>query len=88
LVLIGFFDLAQFFSRSARFFSGLGSIRFFWFQAYKTKIEPNRSVFQNSNRFNWFFSRFGFFSYFFSSFLGLISFLIFLLPRIIFWNWM
>jgi hypothetical protein len=29
LVLIGFFDLAQFFSRSARFFSGLGSIRFF-----------------------------------------------------------
>jgi ATP-dependent Zn protease len=48
LVWLGFFiffGFARFFSRSAQFFSGLGSIRFFWFQAYKTKIKPNRSVF-------------------------------------------
>ena len=27
------------------FFFGLGLVRFFWFQAYKTETEPNRSVF-------------------------------------------
>jgi hypothetical protein len=27
------------------FFCGLGSVRFFRFQAYKTETEPNRSVF-------------------------------------------
>jgi hypothetical protein len=44
-------------------FFGLGSV---WFYAYKTKTEPNQSVFfLNSNWFNRFFSRFGFFSFFF-----------------------
>jgi hypothetical protein len=46
-------------------FFGLGSVRFFWFQAYKIETEPNRLVFLNFNRFNRVFSRFGFFSYFF-----------------------
>jgi hypothetical protein len=38
--------LARFFNL-ARFFSGLGSVRFgfFLFQAYKIETEPNRSVF-------------------------------------------
>jgi hypothetical protein len=27
------------------FFSGFGSVRFFWFFAYKTETEPNRPVF-------------------------------------------
>jgi hypothetical protein len=28
------------FSGLARFFFGLGLVRFFWFQAYKTETEP------------------------------------------------
>jgi len=58
-------------------FSGLGSVRFL---AYKAKTEPNRTepvgflkILIDC------FSRFGFFSYFFSGFLGLISFSVFLL---------
>jgi len=47
--LAWFFGLAQFLSGLARFFfpvfSGLGSVRFFRFQAYKTETEPNWSVF-------------------------------------------
>jgi hypothetical protein len=48
-VWLGFFCLARFFwfgsifFGSARFFFfGLGSIRFFQFQAYKTETKPNR----------------------------------------------
>jgi hypothetical protein len=38
-VWLGFFNLALFFL----VFSGLGSVWFFWFQAYKTGTEPNRT---------------------------------------------
>ena len=58
-VWLSFFGLAQFFwfglvfsvqlcfgSVCFRFFLfGFSSVRFFWFRAYKTKTEPNRSVF-------------------------------------------
>jgi hypothetical protein len=37
--------LARFFPILARFFFGFGSVRFFWFFAYKTETEPNRPVF-------------------------------------------
>jgi hypothetical protein len=47
------------------FFSGLGSVRFFWFQAYKTETNRTDQFFQNFNWFNQFFSRFGFFGFFF-----------------------
>jgi len=53
--------LAQFFSGLARFFSGLGSVQFFRFQAYKTETEP-AGFFKILIGF---FSRFGFFGYFF-----------------------
>jgi hypothetical protein len=56
----------------------LGSVRFFRFQAYKTKIKPV-GFFKILIGLICFFSRFSFFSYFFSNFLGLINFLIFLL---------
>jgi hypothetical protein len=52
------------------FFSGFGSVRFFQFQAYKTKTEPIGFF----KILIGFFLRFGFFGYFFSSFLGLIGF--------------
>jgi len=55
----------------------LGSVRFFQFYAYKIKTKPNQSVF--SKILIGFFSQFNFFSYFFSSFFDLISFLVFLL---------
>jgi hypothetical protein len=42
-VLARFFGLTQFFS--GFFWFGFGLVRFFRFQAYKTKTEPNRSVF-------------------------------------------
>jgi len=44
LVWLGFFRFGSFFLVWLGFF-GLDSVRFFWFQAYKTEIEPNRSVF-------------------------------------------
>jgi len=72
--------LARFFSGLAWFFFrfGFGSVWFFWFRLIKPK--PNRSVFQNFNRFNWIFFTVRFFLlFFFSGFLGLISFLVFLL---------
>ena len=64
-VCLGFFRFNSVFSGLARFFFGLGSVRFFWFQAYKT--EPvsffkiligffHSSVF--SVIFFWFFSFF------------------------------
>jgi len=80
---LGFLGFFRFGSILARFFFwffvGFGLVRFFWFFAYKTK--PNRTgwFFQKFNRFNRFFFQFGFFNYFFSSFLGLISFPVFLL---------
>jgi hypothetical protein len=38
--------LARFFWFGSVFFRfGFGSVSLFWFQAYKTEIEPNRSVF-------------------------------------------
>ena len=43
--LTRFFQFGSVFSGFARFFSGLGSVRFFRFQAYKTKTEPNWPVF-------------------------------------------
>jgi hypothetical protein len=67
----------------AQFFSGFGSVRFFQFQAYKTKTEPV-GFFKILIGLIGFYSRFDFFGYFFSSFLGLFGFLIFLLtPTII-----
>ena len=60
-----------------------GSVRFFQFQAYKTKTEPV-GFFKILIGLIGFYSRFDFFGYFFSSFLGLFGFLIFLLtPTII-----
>jgi hypothetical protein len=52
-----------------------GSVRFFRFQAYQTETEPVGFL----KILIGFFSRFGFFGYFFSGFLGLISFSVFLL---------
>jgi hypothetical protein len=43
-IWLGFLDLDRFFWFNSVFFRfGFGLVRFFWFQAYKTK--PNRSVF-------------------------------------------
>jgi hypothetical protein len=67
--------LARFFSGLSRVFSGLGSILFFRFQAYKTETEPVGFL----KILIGFFSLFDFFSYFFSGFLGLIGFSDFLL---------
>jgi hypothetical protein len=44
-VWLGFFGLAQFWLGFFSIFFGWGSVRFFRFQACKTKTEPNRSVF-------------------------------------------
>jgi hypothetical protein len=52
-----------------------GSVRFFWFFAYKTETEP-ADFFKILIGF---FFRFGFFGYLFSGFLGLIGFSVFLL---------
>ena len=65
--------LALFFGL-ARFFSGLGSVQFFRFQAYKTKTEPVGFLKILID----FFSQFGFLVIF-SCFLNLISFLVFFL---------
>jgi hypothetical protein len=67
-VWLDFFVLARFFP-----------VWFFRFHTYKTKTEPNRSVFKNFNRFNRFFFTVRFFQIFFFNFLCSISFLIFLL---------
>ena len=69
----------------ARFFSGFFLFRFgliFQFQAYKTKTE-SAGFFKILIGLICFFSRFSFFGYFFSSFLGLIIFFIFLLTPIL-----
>ena len=75
LIWLYFFDLARFFSNLSRVFSGLGSVLFFRFQTYKTETELV-GFFKILIDF---FSRFGFFSYFFSGFLDLIGFSNFLL---------
>ena len=67
------------FSGLARFFVGFGLVRFGFLV-----IKPKRTgrFFQKFNRFNRFFFLFGFFDYYFSGFLDLIGFPIFLLtPR-------
>jgi len=79
--LAQFFSLARFFSVWLGFFwffSGLGSVWFFWFQVYKTETE-SVGFFKILIGLIGFFSRFGFFGYFFSGFLGLIGFWVFLL---------
>jgi hypothetical protein len=38
------FGFGSVFSSLARFFSGLGSVQFFRFQAYKTETKSNRSI--------------------------------------------
>jgi hypothetical protein len=65
-VLVRFFLFSSVFSQFGSFFFGLGSVRLFQFQAYKTK--PNRTgwFYQNFNRI---FSQFDFFNYFFLIFL-------------------
>jgi len=89
-VWLGFFGLARFwlgFSGLARFGSvffpvfclfRFGSVRFFQFFVYKTETEP-AGFFKNLIGLVGFFFRFGFFGCFFSGFLGLIDFLVFLL---------
>jgi len=67
--------LARFFQFWLGFFSIWVRFGFFWFQIYKTETEPIGFF----KILIGFFSRFNFFSYFFSGFLGLISFSVFLL---------
>jgi hypothetical protein len=65
--LAWFFGFGSVFSGLARFFSGFfgfGSVRFFRFQTYKTKIEPVKFF----KILIGFFLRFYFFNYFFSVF--------------------
>jgi hypothetical protein len=61
--------LARFFSGLAQFFSGIFSVwvwfGFFGFRLIKPKPNQTGRFFQNFNRFNRFFSRVGFFGYFF-----------------------
>jgi len=73
-----FFGLARFFFR---LFVGFGSFRFGFFGCLFIKPKPNRTgrFFQKFNRFNRFFFSVRFFRLFFSGFLGLIGFPIFLL---------
>ena len=78
---LGFFGLARFFRFGSvffRFFVGFGSVRLGFFLI---KPKPNRTgrFFQKFNRFNRFFFSVRFFQLFFSGFLGLIGFPIFLL---------
>jgi hypothetical protein len=74
LVWLGFFGLARFFLVWLGFFRfGFDSVRFFQFQTYKTETEAI-GFFKNLIGF---FSQFGFFCYFFTGFLGLISFSVF-----------
>jgi len=70
---LSFFGLARLFFW---FFVRFGSVRFFRFFAYKTETEL-AGFFKNLIGF---FFRFGFFGYFFSSFLGLIGFSVFFSP--------
>jgi len=84
---LGFFSLARFFHFGSvcflvfLIFFSLGSVRFvfFYFRLIKPKSNWIGWFFQNSNRF---FFTVRFFLLFFSSFLGLINFLIFLLTPI------
>ena len=61
----------------------LGSVRFGYFDF--RLIKPNRTgrFLQNFNQFNRVFSRFGFFSCFFSSFLNFFGFSVFFSPLIL-----
>ena len=68
----GFFNLTRFFQFNSVFLFGSVFfsffsvwVRFCFFGFRLIKPKPNRSVFKNSNRFNRFFSWFGFFCYFF-----------------------
>ena len=78
---LGFSGFGSVFSVLARFFVGFGSVRFFWFFAYKTGTEP-AGFFKNLIGLIGFFFRFGFFGYFFFSFLGLIGFPVFFSPLV------
>jgi hypothetical protein len=78
-VWLGFSGLAQFFGL-ARFFSGFFSVRFgsvFPVPDLKNRTEPV-GFFKILIGVIGFFSRFGFFGYLFSGFLGLIGFSVFL----------
>jgi hypothetical protein len=72
------------FSVLARFFFGLGLIRFFWFQAYKTETEPV-CFFKILIGLISFFHGSVFFGYFFYGFLGLIDFQVFFLTATVFY---
>jgi len=79
-----FFDLARFLFGLARFFLffGLGLVRFGIFGFKLIKPKPNRTgqfFFKILIGLIGFFSQFDFLGYFFSSFLGFISFSVFLL---------
>jgi hypothetical protein len=79
-VWLGFFGLARFFSCLTRFFSVWVRFSFFGFRLVLPKLNLTGRFFQNSNRFNWFFFTVWFFQlFFFSGFLGLICFSVFLL---------
>ena len=75
---LGFFRFGSVFFR---LFVGFGSFRFGFFGFLFIKPKPNRTgrFFQKFNRFNRFFFSVRFFRLFFSGFLGLIGFPIFLL---------
>jgi len=75
-------NLARFFRFVSIFFSGLGSVRFFQFQAYKIKTE----LVGFFKIFIGFFFTVRFFQLFFSSFLSLIGFSVFFLPLLIYFN--
>jgi hypothetical protein len=69
----------------ARFFPVFCRFRFGFFGFLFIKPKPNRTS-RFFKKFNRFFFQFGFFGYFFSGFLGLISFPVFLLTPRIYYN--
>jgi len=82
---LGFLGFGSVFVGLARFFSGFffvsvrfGTVRFFWFFAYKTETEP-AGFFKILIGLIDFFFQFSFFSFFFSDFLNLINFSVFFL---------
>jgi len=80
---LGFFRFGSVFPVWLGFFSGFlpVSVQFGFFGFLLIKPKPNRTgrFFQKCNRFNRFFFSVRFFWFFFSSFLGLIGFPVFLL---------
>jgi len=90
---LGFLGFGSVFVGLARFFSGFffvsvwfGTVRFFWFFAYKTETEP-AGFFKILIGLIDFFFRFSFFSFFFSGFLNLINFSVFFLTPTINMLW-